>query len=132
VQHLCRKYISMLKKFSGKKFKRISRGNGRNRVLIKARVLATTRTFSRKIILMTTPKLVRGVVVTITQLESATLLSIWSISTKSMLESKFMRKSLKHTSLLTLRVRVAPRMFLRNTTRRRIQCNWTNSLAQMT
>jgi hypothetical protein len=55
------------KKFSGKKFKGISRGNGRSRILRKARVLATTRTLSRKIMLMTTLKLVRGAVVTITE-----------------------------------------------------------------
>jgi hypothetical protein len=101
--------LRIIKSLVARIFKRISWGNGRSRILRKAGVLKTTRTLSRKITLMTTPKLVRGVVVIITQLESATLLSIWLISTKSMLESKFTETSLKHTSLLTLRVPVAPR-----------------------
>jgi hypothetical protein len=62
VQHLCQKYISMLriiiKSSVARNSKGISRGNGRSGILRKARVLATTSTLSRKIMLMTTLKLV--------------------------------------------------------------------------
>jgi hypothetical protein len=66
----------IIKSLVARNTKGISRGIGRSRILRKTRVLATKTTLSRRIILMTTLKLVRGVVVTITQLESATLLSI--------------------------------------------------------
>jgi hypothetical protein len=68
--------LRIIKSLVARNSEPISRGNGRSRILRKARVLATSRTLSRKIILMATPKLVRGAIVTITQLESATLLSI--------------------------------------------------------